>query len=152
MAPSGKQIVMSSGCLRDEYTITGKLSYLGPALISLILQLFFVQPKSTAHWFGIDISYDFGFNQSKVNGTVASIIWKSQGDDTAKVYEYAFDNTNRLLKDDFSQSIGSSFNNGAQMDFNIDSLQYDANGNMLLMQPKGLVINTSAVIHHFKYS
>ncbi|HWB28386.1 MAG TPA: DUF6443 domain-containing protein [Chitinophagaceae bacterium] len=107
---------------------------------------------NTANWFGEDISYDYGFNQNQYNGNIAGIIWKTQGDDSAKAYGFDYDNINRLLKSDFTQQIGSSYSKGTQLDFNVDSLTYDGNGNILLMQQKGVVINASSVIDHLVYA
>jgi len=107
---------------------------------------------STSNWFGMDISYDYGFNQNQYNGNIAGIIWKTNGDDSAKAYGFDYDNINRLLKGDFTQQIGSSYSKGNQLDFNVDSLTYDANGNILLMQQKGVVVNTSSVIDHLVYT
>ena len=107
---------------------------------------------NTANWFGEDISYDYGFGQNQYNGNIAGIIWKTQGDDSAKAYGFNYDNINRLLKADFTQQIGSSYGKGTQLDFNVDSLTYDANGNIMLMQQKGLLINSSSVIDHLVYA
>jgi RHS repeat-associated protein len=107
---------------------------------------------NTANWFGEDISYDYGFNQNQYSGNIAGVIWKTQGDDSAKAYGYDYDNINRLLESDFTQQIGSSYSKGNQLDFNVDSLTYDANGNIMLMQQKGVVINSSAVIDHLVYA
>ena len=107
---------------------------------------------SGGNWFGMDLAYDYGFNQGQLNGNIAGIQWMSAGDPVARAYGYAYDNTNRLLKGDFTQNDGSGFGKDAQVDFNVDSLQYDANGNILLMQQKGLVVNQSTVIDHLQYN
>jgi hypothetical protein len=54
--------------------------------------------------------------------------------------------------DDYTQNDGSGYVKDAQVDFNVDSLTYDANGNILLMQQKGVQINSSTVIDHLVYS
>ena len=107
---------------------------------------------SGGNWFGMDLAYDYGFNQGQLNGNIAGIQWMSAGDPVARAYGYAYDNSNRLLKGDFTQNDGSGFGKDAQVDFNVDSLQYDANGNILLMQQKGLVVNKSTVIDHLQYN
>ena len=111
----------------------------------------FVAGTVTNKWFGMDLGYDFGYNQNQLNGNIAGMKWMSKGDPVARSYGFAYDNVNRLLKGDFTQYNGSSFAKDAQVDYNLDSLQYDANGNILLMQHKGLVLNSSPVIDHLKY-
>ncbi|HLY68678.1 MAG TPA: DUF6443 domain-containing protein, partial [Puia sp.] len=103
-------------------------------------------------WFGEDICYDYGFNNNQTNGNIAGITWMSKGDPVSRAYGFNYDNENRLLKGDFTQNNGSGYVKDAQVDFNVDSLQYDANGNILLMQQKGLQVNTSSVIDHLQYS
>jgi RHS repeat-associated protein len=105
-----------------------------------------------SNWFGEDISYDYGFNNNQVNSNIAGVVWMSKGDPVSRAYGYNYDNTNRLLKADFTQNNGSGFVKDAQVDFNVDSLKYDGNGNILLMQQKGLQINSSTVIDHLVYS
>jgi RHS repeat-associated protein len=107
---------------------------------------------SGGNWFGIDLSYDYGFNASQINGNVAGEVWMSKGDPVSRAYGFIYDNTNRLLTGDYTQNDGSGYVKDPQVDFNVDSLTYDANGNILLMQQKGVQINSSTVIDHLVYS
>jgi RHS repeat-associated protein len=107
---------------------------------------------SGGNWFGLDLSYDYGFNASQTNGNIAGEVWTSRGDPVSRAYGFIYDNTNRLLTGDYTQNDGSGYIKDAQVDFNVDSLTYDANGNILLMQQKGVQINSSTVIDHLAYS
>lgn len=107
---------------------------------------------SGGNWFGLDLSYDYGFNASQINGNIAGEVWMSRGDPVSRAYGFIYDNTNRLLTGDYTQNDGGGYVKDAQVDFNLDSLTYDANGNILLMQQKGVQINSSTVIDHLVYS
>ncbi len=111
----------------------------------------YVSGGSTSNWFGEDIGYDYGYNLTQLNGNIAGVSWISKGDPVARAYGYAYDNANRLVKGDFTQNEGSGYVKDANIDFNVDSLQYDANGNILKMQQKGIVLTSSAVIDHLQY-
>jgi RHS repeat-associated protein len=76
----------------------------------------------------------------------------SKGDPVSRAYGFNYDNANRLLKGDFTQNESGGYVKDAQVDFNVDSLHYDANGNLLHMQQKGLIINSSSVIDYLQYS
>ena len=106
---------------------------------------------SGGNWFGMDLSYDYGFNKSQINGNIAGEVWMSKGDPVGRAYGFNYDNMNRLLKGDYTQNE-SGYVKDAQVDFNVDSLTYDPNGNILLMQQKGVQINSSTVIDHLQYS
>lgn len=112
----------------------------------------YVNGTTNNNWFGMDLGYDYGYTSSQLNGNIAGVKWKSKGDPTARAYGFGYDNLNRLLKGDFTQDNGSGFVKDAQVDFNLDSMQYDANGNILLMKQKGLILNTSQVIDRLVYA
>jgi hypothetical protein len=107
---------------------------------------------SGGNWFGLDLSYDYGFNASQINGNIAGEVWMSRGDPVSRAYGFIYDNSNRLLTGDYAQNDGSGYVKDPQVDFNVDSLTYDANGNILLMQQKGVQINSSTVIDHLVYT
>jgi RHS repeat-associated protein len=120
----------------------------------------FVKDVSTSNWFGYEVAYDNtnniiagqSYTAAQYNGNIAGITWKSTGDDQKRKYDYTYDYANRLLTADFNQYTSSSFNKSAGVDFSVGNLSYDANGNILTMQQKGLKINSSPVIDHLSYS
>ncbi|MEJ0105027.1 MAG: hypothetical protein WDO19_21845 [Bacteroidota bacterium] len=69
------------------------------------------------------------------------MIWKSEGDQQRRKYDFSYDAANRLLKADFNQYVsGSTFDKSAGIDFstggdpadvtNPGTMIYDANGNI----------------------
>jgi RHS repeat-associated protein len=119
-------------------------------------------------WFGLDLSYDWGFSYNQFNGSPAGLRWVSAGDGKERAYGYKYDPTNRLLSADFRQNFGSGTSPNWQTadpgsSFRIDysvklgdgitpASAYDANGNILQMQQMGLVLNTSQSIDNLSYS
>lgn len=121
-------------------------------------------------WFGMDLSYDWGFTANQYNGNIAGIMWAAGGDGATRAYEFGYDNANRLLAADFSQNFGSASSpnwtttdpivgNNFQIDFSVKmgdgsnySTAYDENGNIKKMRQWGLVLNASPVIDNLNYT
>lgn len=99
--------------------------------------------NQVSRWFGMELLYDYGFVKNQFNGNIAGIRWKSTGDDEQRAFGFDYDNINRLLKADFNQYTSSAWNTTAGIDFSLSNMTYDANGNILTMNQKGLKINTS---------
>lgn len=113
-------------------------------------------PGNTTKWFGMQLSYDYGFTQSQFNGNIAGTIWKTRGSDEQRAYGYDYDPANRLLKGDFTQN-NSGWNTSAGIDFSMKMGNgsipaYDANGNINAMQQKGYKIGGSSVIDDLSYT
>lgn len=113
-------------------------------------------------YFGMELNYDkdgYAPNTNKqYNGNIASSIWRSQGDGQQRQFGYVYDNTNRLLRADFSQLENSAWT-FANVNFNVKigdgftvSSAYDANGNIKRMQQWGLKANGSLLIDDLIYS
>ena len=120
----------------------------------------FVKDVSSTNWFGYEVAYDNTANiisgqsyaAAQYNGNITGLTWKARGDAQKRKYDFTYDYTNRLLAADFNQYTGSSFNKTAGVDFSVNNLSYDANGNILTMAQKGLKINTSPVIDYLSYT
>lgn len=115
-------------------------------------------PSSQDRFFGMELSYDWGFDQNQYNGNITGTVWRSKGDGEQRAYGFAYDAANRLLKADFTQNNGG-WNNSAGVDFSVkmgtgadDGNAYDANGNIKRMQQWGLKLNTSSQIDDLIYS
>jgi RHS repeat-associated protein len=142
--PMTKALGMNSiETLGYDYTIRGWLKGINRSFVSGV---------TTSNWFGEDIGYDYGYNLTQLNGNISGVAWMSKGDPIARAYGFDYDNASRLLKGDFTQNNGSGFAKDGSIDFNVDSIQYDANGNILVMQQKGVVVNSSSVIDHLQYA
>ncbi len=119
-------------------------------------------------YFGFDLGYDKANNNiiggqtytnPQYNGNIEGMVWKSKGAGEKRKYDFAYDAANRLLKADFTQYTGSTFNQNAGVNFNIKmgdginaNTAYDANGNIQQMQQWGLKITGSVQIDNLAYT
>lgn len=128
--------------LVHQYNIRGWLSAINKE---------YARNINNGSWFGMELNYDYGFSQSQLNGNIAGMRWRSKGDGEQRAYGYSYDAINRLTKADFTQYTSSNWNTSAGIDFTVKDLTYDANGNILTMTQKGLLINSSDVIDSLSY-
>lgn len=102
------------------------------------------------HYFGIYIGYDNRdgkFAAAQYNGSITGVIWKSQGDNTPRKFDYSYDNANRLTSAMFNQRGTSSETwNRAKVDFSTKDLSYDANGNLLNLTHMGVLPATATPV------
>jgi len=113
---------------------------------------FITTAGSTANYFGEALSYDYGFTNSQLNGSIAGATWKARGDGIARAYGFTYDNANRLTKADFSQqNEGFSTWTNSNVDFTTSGITYDGGGNIISMNQKGLTIGSSTTIDSLKY-
>lgn len=112
-------------------------------------------------YFGMELGYDknasFGTFLPKYNGNISGTIWKSEGDQQKRKYDFSYDAVNRLKAADFNQyesGTGASavFGRTAGIDFSVRGLNYDANGNILSMVQKGLKVTTSETLDSLLYT
>ena len=115
---------------------------------------------TTTNYFGMELAYDnpssitgTTYLQSDYNGNIAGTIWKSAGDGVDRKYDFSYDNLNRLTAAAYlDNKNGSGWNTGS-MDFSVNNLSYDANGNILSMNQRGFKIgNPTALIDSLTYS
>ncbi|THU39766.1 RHS repeat-associated core domain-containing protein [Niastella caeni] len=115
--------------------------------------------NGTDRWFGMELNYDKGFDQSQYNGNLAGTKWRSKGDGERRAYGYTYDKANRLLGADFTQFAGSSYTDHATINFDMVmgngtdvNAAYDENGNIKAMKHWGLKLTNSQVIDDLQYS
>jgi RHS repeat-associated protein len=110
-------------------------------------------------WFGMDLSYDWGFDTVQLNGNVAGNKWRSKGDGQQRSYGFGYDDANRLLFADFNQYSGSGWDKTQGVDFSsimgdgaTAASAYDANGNILGMQQNAWQLGGSQPIDSLRYT
>lgn len=115
---------------------------------------------NTDQYFGMQLGYDkngsLGTFTPQYNGNISGTIWKSEGDQQNRKYDFTYDAVNRLTGADFNQyssGTGASaiFNKAAGIDFSVSNLTFDANGNIITMNQAGLKLNTSPAIDQLTY-
>jgi RHS repeat-associated protein len=128
----------------------------------------YARDASSNNYFGFDLGYDkqnnnlIGgqtYNAAQYNGNITGMVWKSKGDGEKRKYDFSYDASNRLLRADFTQYTNSTFNQTADVNFNIKmgdgsnvNTAYDANGNILQMQQWGLKLTGSTQIDNLNYT
>ncbi|WP_206513799.1 DUF6443 domain-containing protein [Pseudoflavitalea rhizosphaerae] len=117
--------------------------------------------NNNSEYFGLQLGYDknpvTGTFIPSFNGNISGTIWKSEGDQQLRKYDFTYDASNRLLSADFNQFVSgsgstASFNKSAGIDFSVGALAYDLNGNITRMQQYGLVSTTSSMVDDLKYT
>lgn len=122
----------------------------------------YVNDENTSNYFGFDLGYDkngiLGNYTPQYNGNISGTIWKSKGDQQKRKYDFAYDPVNRLMKADFTQQNGSSWDISAGVNFSmkmgngIDPVSaYDANGNIKATYQMGLKGNASVAVDDLSY-
>jgi RHS repeat-associated protein len=130
--------------LNYEYNIRGWLKGINKDFIPAV--------GSTTNWFGQELNYDYGFTTSQFNGNIAGAKWKSRSNGIARAYGYSYDKSNRLTGAQFTQQNTGSTNWADNLaNFSVNGLSYDANGNILYMNQKGLNGAVVQTIDSLKY-
>ncbi len=118
---------------------------------------------SAGNYFGFELGYDKAptvgssswTGSIQYNGNITGMIWKSVHDGQIRKYDYSYDNVNRLLTANFTQYTGTSFNQTAGINYTVNGLGYDANGNITGMTQYGLAAataTTSVAIDQLTYT
>ncbi|MBL0267850.1 MAG: hypothetical protein IPP99_04025 [Chitinophagaceae bacterium] len=118
--------------------------------------------------FGFELGYDKVTNASgrnflgagMFNGNIAGMVWKSDGDDVKRKYDFTYDAANRLLSGLFEQDDAIANWNANTMNYSIQmgngvspSTAYDANGNIQAMTQQGWKLGSpTAVLDNLTYS
>jgi RHS repeat-associated protein len=110
-------------------------------------------------YFGMFIGYDNPnslFTTHQFNGNITGQIWKSQGDNTPRKFDFEYDNLNRFTKANFKQrkkpSDASWLN--SEVDFTTTMEYEDQNGNIKSMKHMGVIpgVNNGILVDDLRYS
>ena len=94
----------------------------------------YVDNGTGGSFFGMELSYDFGFTEKQYNGNIAGIKWRSQGNSEIMAYGFDYDQTNRLLEADYTQGTGWTQPQNFSTEYS-----YDENGNIETLKRYGNV-------------
>lgn len=106
--------------------------------------------------FGFELKYNEGLHLSvsgslpQYNGNIAEMLWRSHNPNTPHIlrgYAYHYDLANRLTSADYLtyESAGAGFAWGqTSSNYSVSNITYDANGNLLTMERKGLLTTVGA--------
>jgi RHS repeat-associated protein len=108
--------------------------------------------------FGFELGYDKttnsagrNFTAGQYNGNITGMIWKSDGDDVKRKYDFSYDAANRLMQGVFEQEDGTNSWNSTTMNYKImmgdgsnPSTAYDNNGNIIGMTQYGWKLGASS--------
>ena len=115
---------------------------------------------STSNWFGFELAYDnvtgsapgSSYASAQYNGNINGTTWKSKGDLKVRRFNYEYDAANRLTKANFGQFDGSAYTTNQGMNFTVENLSYDENGNIKSMRQYGWKPGGSSMIDDLVYS
>ncbi|SHL69627.1 RHS repeat-associated core domain-containing protein [Chitinophaga jiangningensis] len=120
----------------------------------------FVSSPTTNKFFGFELGYDRStaiiagttYAQQQYNGNIAGTIWRSRTDNIGRKYDYVYDRLNRVTVADFNQqNSGSASWTKDLVNFSVDNISYDKNGNILALKQWGMNGNTKTIIDDLKY-
>lgn len=118
---------------------------------------FAVSPDGS-RWFSYDLGYDrttisggLVYAAAQFNGNITGVTWCSKGDNEIRKFDYTYDKANRLTSAGFAQVSGAYFSSTTDLDFSVQGITYDANGNLLNMNQKGWKLGGSILIDSMAY-
>jgi RHS repeat-associated protein len=132
------------------YNIRGWLTGINPNYVA----------GSGTNYFGMELGYDKTtsvapgntYTTQEYNGNIEGTVWKTAGSGGInRKYDFSYDNVNRLTGGNFNQYNGSGFDKSAGIDFSVNGLNYDANGNIMAMRQMGFKVGGSVPIDVLTY-
>ena len=112
----------------------------------------YINNGNSNQYFAMELGYDknpsVGAFAHEYNGNISGMLWKSEGDQQRRKYDFSYDAVNRLTAANFNQYVsgsgsGAVFDKSAGFDFSVSGLTYDANGNIITQVQKGWKLSGS---------
>ncbi|WBO84486.1 DUF6443 domain-containing protein [Hymenobacter yonginensis] len=89
---------------------------------------------------GMQLSYDCGFQVPQYTGNIAGQKWRSKSDGIERAYGYLYDGASRLLSGDFvARNAATQAWTAERQRYGLSGMRYDENGNILGLQRRGLL-------------
>lgn len=118
----------------------------------------FTQAGNNANYFGLELGYDKTTSSNGAaftptyNGNVSGQIWKTKGDAIPRKYDYTYDNLNQLTIAGYLQNTGGSTWDKTTMDYSVNNISYDYNGNITALNQNGFVLGGTPNIDNLTYN
>lgn len=113
-----------------------------------------------SNYFAMELGYDktasavtsTSYAAALYNGNITGTVWKTKGDGVNRKFDFTYDNVNRITAANFNQNSSGTTWSNSLIDFTVNNLSYDANGNIITMNQKGFKVNGSALIDQLNYT
>jgi RHS repeat-associated protein len=116
--------------LKFDYDLLGRLKGINKD---------YVRNKAAGGYFGLELFFDEGYANKKLDGNLSGVMWRRKGNsDAAHSYGYSYDEQIRLTKADYTQNTSGNWNNNSE-DYTLTNAQYDEGDNMLKMKEEGML-------------
>jgi RHS repeat-associated protein len=104
------------------------------------------------NYFGLYLgyeNYDNQFANARFDHLITGVIWKTQGDNTPRKYDFTYDNAGRYTAANFTQKTAPSATgwSNATVDLSESDIEYDENGNLKKLYRKGIVAGNAASVY-----
>jgi len=120
----------------------------------------YISGASTTNYFAEELAYDKTsssapgntYLHAAYNGNIGGAVWKSRGDGINRKYDFTYDNDKRLMTAAYLQNTTASAWDNSYIDFSVNGLGYDGNGNITAASQNGFLLGGSQTIDQLQYN
>ncbi|QJB34759.1 hypothetical protein HF329_27055 [Chitinophaga oryzae] len=113
----------------------------------------YINANNNISHFGEELYYNTGFKDTLFNGNIAGVRWKGWNDTIHRAYGYIYDKAGRLVNASFSQQNPGNISWDKNiMNFSIDNIAYDANGNITKLKQFGMENSSIKELDRLQYT